>query len=181
MDIREQKIRKQPGSVTGELTSPFGLDRHLKQFKAGFDPVPILDMLVLALLLSLLFTRYLIFPGVRVDLPKTELSIQQEASRVVVLTIANNGMLFFKGGVYRQNSIEKAFRQYFAGGQSEATVLLLKTRASMDIQQFLDLCQMAQEGGFSEVQIAADPSRAAPGITTENRSGQANDFVLPAL
>ena len=90
-------------------------------------------------------------------------------------------MLFFKGGVYHQNSIEEAFRQYCADSQPESPVLLLKSRASMAMQQFLDLCEMAHNAGFGEVQIAADPSGQGSGITLENRSGQTNDFVFPAL
>ena len=37
----------------------------------------------------------------------------------------------------------------------------------MDIQQFLELCQMAQDAGFSEVQIAADPKDLVKKSTAE--------------
>ena len=156
MSTRKKTVDDKLVLTFDELTSPFGLKRHLTPPRMKWDLVPVLDMIILALLISLFFTRYLILPGVRVDLPKTELLIQQDASRVAVLTIANSGMLFFDGSVYQQNSIEQAFHQYVGNSSSKAPVLLVEAGASMDIQKFLELCQMARNAGFHEVQIAFD-------------------------
>jgi len=179
MNILGKKTNKPLLPVAKELNYPFDLKRYLKQQPSGFDLVPVLDMIVIALLFSLLFTRYLVFPGVRVELPQTALLVEQEASNVEVLTIDNNGMLFFEGGIYSQNSIEGAFRQYFASNRSDSSVLLLKARAALDIQQFLDLCQIAQSTGFAEVQIASDPSAIKPGITIDTLSDQSNRALPP--
>ena len=167
MAISKETVDRKMTLTFGDLTSPFGLKRYLTPPKMKLDLVPVIDIIVLTLLTSLLFTRYLILPGVRVDLPKTELSIQQSASDVTVLTIANSGMLFFAGSVYEQNSIEQAFQKYFDDSRSKSPVLLVKADASMDIQQFLELCQMAQDAGFSEVQIAADPKDLVKKSTAE--------------
>jgi len=167
--------------MSSELAAPFVLNQHLKPPKMKFDLVPILDLIVLALLFSLLFTRYLILPGVQVDLPKTELSIQQDASSIAVLTIANSGMLFFAGSVYEQNSIARAFQRYFEKSKMESPVLLIKASASMDIQKFLELCKMAQDAGFSEVQIVADPKRESQESTNNMpaSSEQNSNVVFP--
>lgn len=175
MGVRKRVIDDKQGSAFDNLTTPFGLKQHLKPPKMKFDFVPVLDLLILALLISLLFTRYLMLPGVRVDLPKTELSVQQDASRVAILTIASSGMLFFAGSVYEQDSIGPAFQQYFEVGRSKSPVLLVKVGASMDIQQFLDLCQMAQNAGFVEVQIAADPQDLV------EKSNAADTLMIPEL
>jgi biopolymer transport protein ExbD len=164
---------------TNKLTTPFDLERHLSPPKMNLDLVPVLDLIVLALMISLLFTRYLMIPGVRVDLPKVELSIQQDASRVAVLTIANSGMLFFAGNVFEQNSIRQGFQQYFDNSKSESPVLLVKAEASMDIQQFLELCKMAQDAGFGEVQIAADPKVTEQTLNAESLSNQNNNVIFP--
>ena len=111
MSRRRETINNNLALTSDSLTTPFGLERHLKPPKMKLDLVPVLDLIVLALMISLLFTRYLMIPGVRVNLPKTEFSIQQDASKVAVLTIANEGMLFFAGSVYEQNSIGRAFQQ----------------------------------------------------------------------
>ena len=142
----------------GFITS-FGLQRRSQLSAMKFDPVPVLDLIALALLISLLFTRYLMMPGVQVDLPKSKFFIQQEASRVAVLTVGNEGMLFFSGSVYEHRSIKQAFKKYFEKNDAQPAVLLLKASDSMELQKFLDLCQMAQEAGFNEVQITADPKK----------------------
>lgn len=179
MSVREETADNKLALTSDQLTTSFGLKYHLKQPKMKLDLVPALDLIVLALLISLLFTRYLMLPGVRVDLPKTDIYIQQDASRVAVLTIASGGMLFFAGSVYEQNSIGQAFQRYFENGKSTSSVLLVKAEASMDIQTFLDLCQMAQNAGFSEVQVAADPKIAEQDLAVETLPVQSSDLAFP--
>ena len=179
MSRRRETVENSLALTSGSLTTSFGLERHLKPPKMKLDLIPVLDLIVLALLISLLFTRYLMLPGVRVDLPKTEFTIQQNSSKVAVLTIANGGMLFFAGSVYEQSSIGQAFQKYLNGSKSTSSVLLVKAEASMDIQQFLNLCKMAQDAGFSEVQIAADPKIAKQGLAAEIISKQNDGFVFP--
>ena len=145
--------------VADSFTASFGLKQRLQLSPMKFDAVPVLDLIVLALLISLLFTRYLMLPGVQVDLPKTDFSMLHDASRVAVLTVGNEGMLFFSGSVYGHSSIGQAFQKYFENNNKKSSVLLLKASDSMELQKFLDLCQMAQDAGFSEVQIAADPKK----------------------
>lgn len=179
MSAREETVDDKLALTSGVLTTSFDLKRHLKPPKMKLDLVPVLDLIVLSLLISLLFTRFLILPGVRVDLPQADLSIQQDASKVAVLTIANGGMLFFAGRVYEQDSIGQALRQYFDKSKSKSPVLLVKAEASMDIQRFLDLCQMAQDAGFGEVQIAADPKDSVQEPIVETLSEQSSDVVFP--
>ena len=76
----------------------------------NFDVVPIMDLLVIALLFSLLFTRFVMVPGVRVDLPDSGMQMQQSNLPVAVLTIGNRGMLFFDGGVFEINSIDRSLK-----------------------------------------------------------------------
>ena len=49
-------------------------------------------------------------PGVRVDLPDSGMQMQQSNLPVAVLTIGNRGMLFFDGGVFELNSIDRSFQ-----------------------------------------------------------------------
>lgn len=143
------------------LTEPFGLIDRLKQPKIKMDVIPVLDLIVLALLISLLFTRFVMLPGVRVNLPETELRMQHDSAKLVVLTIGNHGMLFFAGKVYEHASIERAFHRYFEDRAKERAVLLIKAEASIELQLFMDLCWMAQSAGFNQVQIAGGQAEAS--------------------
>lgn len=137
-------------------TEPLGLMGRLKRPPIKLDMVPVLDLLVIALLFGLLFTRFVMLPGVRVDLPDSEMQMQPSNLPVAVLTIGNRGMLFFEGSVYEINSIERGFTQHISGLPGGDVVLLVKTQGSMDLQLFLKLCRMAQVAGFVQVQIAGE-------------------------
>ena len=176
MSARREKSESAATPVPDSFTTSFGLQSRLQLSAMKFDAVPVLDIIALALLISLLFTRYLMVPGVQVDLPKTNLSIQHDASKIVVLTVGNEGMLFFSGSVYEHSSIEQAFQKYFESNDAESSVLLLKASDSMELQKFLDLCQMAQDAGFSELQIAAAPKKTL--TRTYEEAFQENDPVL---
>lgn len=161
------------------FTEPFRLSSRLKKPVVGLDLLPVLDLLVIALLLSLLFTRFVMFPGVRVELPSTDMRMQQSHSEVAVMTIGSNGMLFFNGNVYDEKSIPRAFTRFVEKTDGQKVALLVKIQSSMSIQSFLALCQAAQDAGFYQVQISGKKSEQLtdqlPGL-----SGDAADrFILP--
>jgi biopolymer transport protein ExbD len=137
-------------------TEPLGLVAQLKRPPIKLDMVPVLDLLVIALLFGLLFTRFVMVPGVRVDLPDSEMQMEPSNLPVAVLTIGNRGMLFFDGAVFELNSIQRGFNRHMDNHPGQDVVLLVKTEGSMDLQLFLQLCRMAQEAGFVQVQIAGE-------------------------
>ena len=73
--------------VSRGYTEPLGLMAQLKRPPISFDMIPVLDLLVIALLFSLLFTRFVMVPGVRVDLPDSGMQMQPSNLPVAVLTI----------------------------------------------------------------------------------------------
>ena len=100
--MNQQTPQSEPTPIDAavKFTASFGLLERLKRPEIKFDCIPVLDLMLLALLVSLLFTRFVMLPGVRVNLPETDLRIQHYASEVAVLTIGNHGVLFFDGSVY---------------------------------------------------------------------------------
>ncbi|MGZ0656401.1 ExbD/TolR family protein [Coraliomargarita sp. W4R72] len=165
---------KEARALSHGYTEPLGLMAQLKRPSIKLDVVPVLDLLVIALLFSLLFTRFVMVPGVRVDLPDSELQMQPSNLPVAVLTIGNRGMLFFDGSVFELNSIEHGFQQHIDDMVGEDVVLLVKTEGSMDLQLFLKLCSMAQNAGFVQVQIAGEhenlPNSTLPAISGSDQA-----------
>lgn len=135
------------------FTEPFGLVARLQKADTRLDFIPILDLVVISLLVSLLFTRFVVFPGVQVDLPVTEMRTEHTQLPVAVLTVGNNGMLLFDGSVYEVSSIFRGFQDFAESSGSKGVVLLVKVEASMDMQYFLTLCDMAKRAGFTQVQL----------------------------
>lgn len=166
----------------GRYTSPLGLVSRLKQSEIKLDMVPVLDLIVIALLVSLVFTRFVVLPGVRVDLPTTDLRMQYSESPVAVLTIENRGMLFFNGSVFSRASIGSAFEDYLFESQAASNVLLVKAEASIDLQRFLDICRMAETAGFSQVQLAGRKMDEVPDlIPASSREGNAGSGFQSTL
>ena len=162
--------------VSRGYTEPLGLMPQLKRPPISFDMIPVLDLLVIAMLFSLLFTRFVMVPGVRVDLPDSGMQMQPSNLPVAVLTISNRGMLFFDGAVFELNSIDTSFQNYIEELPGQDVVLLVKTEGSMDLQLFLELCQMAQKAGFVQVQIAGEhlPNSESP-LSPANGAGSILD------
>ena len=79
MSAREEKSGVDLATPVGQFTASFGLLERLKRPEIKVDIIPVLDLMVLALLISLLFTRFVMLPGVRVNLPETDLRMQNDA------------------------------------------------------------------------------------------------------
>jgi biopolymer transport protein ExbD len=136
------------------LAEPFGFRECLRGTDTRMDFVPVLDMIVIAMLVSLLFTSFVTLPGVRVDLPVTEMRMQHSQQAVAVLTIGNNGMFFFNGAVFEPRTIQRGFEGYIRTAEGASPVLLVKAEDKMEMQEFLRLCEMARSAGFVQVQLA---------------------------
>ena len=158
----------------GSFTKPFGLTASLKRPTIKLDLIPILDLLVIALFFGLLFTRFVMVPGVRVELPKSELQMSLSNLPVAVLTIGNGGMLFFDGAVFELNSIKRGFQKHHEEVLERDIVLLIKTEGSMDLQLFLELCHMAKDAGFVQVQIAGEHLPDTNSIVPSNKDKERN-------
>ncbi|MGC6455701.1 MAG: ExbD/TolR family protein [Coraliomargaritaceae bacterium] len=157
------KNRLQSESQVVGYTSPFGLLGRLKRANAGLDWVPALDMVVIALLISLIFTRYVVVPGVEVALPATDLRMRSSEESVAVLTLQNRGMLFFNGSIYNQDSLEQAFADYNgAENQARRSVLLVKAEADIGLEAFLEICRLAESSGFLRVQLSGKKLEMVP-------------------
>jgi len=179
---RHSKIPGRTATSSCEvLTEPFGLIDRLKQPKIRMEFIPVLDLIVLALLISLLFTRFVMLPGVSIQLPETELRMQHDRSELAVLTMGNQGMLFFAGRVYEHASIERAFQRYFVDRTKSKAVLLIKAEASIDLQLFLDLCSMAQSAGFDQVQIAGEAMDSSQTTHPSNVFKPTSNMPTPLL
>lgn len=152
---------------------------YLKRPSIKLDFVPVMDLLVIALLFGLLFTRFVMVPGIRVDLPDSEMQMQPSTVPVAVLTIGNRGMLFFDGSVYEIDTINRGFRQRVEDMPGRDVVLLIKTQGSMDLQLFMKLCRMAQVAGFIQVQIAGEHLPQASEVAPLGQEGA--DVVDPGF
>lgn len=147
---------QEKNQAIGAYTQPLGLAAYLKRPVVRLDAVPVLDLMVIGLIFGLLFTRFVMVPGMEVDLPDSAMQMQPSTRPVSVLTIGNRGMLLFDGVVFEMDTIGQGFASHMRQRARDEVVLLVKTEGSMNLQRFLALCHMAQEAGFVQVQIAGE-------------------------
>jgi biopolymer transport protein ExbD len=180
---RGKRASASDADQTGAYTTPLGLTAHLYRPTVKLDAVPVLDLVVIALLFGLLFTRFVMVPGMQVDLPDSEMQMQPSTRSVSVLTIGNRGMLLFDGVVFEMDTIRRGFESHIGDKSDDAVVLLIKTEASMSLQDFLALCRMAQKAGFVQVQIAGEHLPAVKGRlpTGVGSSDFVDDRTFPTL
>lgn len=157
------------------------LTSQLRPAGSGLDLMPLIDLLCIALLFSLLFTRLVIMPGVQLDLAHTELRMPQATQEVAVLTVQNEGMLLFDGGVYQVDSIEAAFLKRMKRSKDGPVVLLLKAGRLLPMQTLLDICSQAKSAGFAQIDLAAQRADATVELNAEslNNSEAKYNFLRP--
>ena len=83
--------------------------------------------------------------------------------------------------VFELSSIERGFKKYYENILEQDVVLLIKTEGSMNLQLFLELCQMAKNAGFVQVQIAGEhmPDSNSIAPTSEDEDiNTTNGFLM---
>ncbi len=163
------------------FTAPLGLMDYVTQPKVRLDIVPVLDLLAVGLLFGLLFSRFVMTPGVSVELPATGLQMAPGSATVHVLTIENEGSLFFDGSVYELSTIEAALRETIGHQQNADPVLLIKAQAGLGLESFLELCGMAQAAGFGQIQVAGRKITPEAALVPKTRADEGSESGLPGL
>lgn len=139
------------------FSRPLQLERELTPPDYRMDIIPLVDVILIAFFFSLLGSRFILAPGVQIELPAVNAQAISGAPTAAVLTIQNDNMLLFEGRIHTLGSFEAAMRTYFGdkGGLSDA-VLLVKSDKDVSMSTFLYVCEIAQRAGFAKVHVAAE-------------------------
>jgi biopolymer transport protein ExbD len=143
------------------LTQPLDFRRHLRRPPAGgLDPVPFLDLLLVGLFLALNFSAFVIAPGSRIDLPRSESEGFLVSSSTAVLTVDRNQLFFFQGAKLSEAGLPGHFRRYLEDLPEEASApsLLVKADTSIEAGVLFRLMDLARQAGFTKIHLAAESS-----------------------
>lgn len=148
------------------LTEPFEFRRLIRCGpKQGFDVVPFLDAMLIAVFVALNVSAFVLSPGTAVELPESSSMEPAQAAPTAVLTVDRNELYFFQGRKLAVVTLEDHLRQYVeALPESQDPVLLLKADSSITSSTLFNLMDIARRVGFVEVHLAAEPvlNEAAP-------------------
>lgn len=119
------------------------------------------DALLLALMLSLASSKFVLAPGMSADfgedfaLPSMASPECANASESLsVLTAKGNSMIIFDGTIFTPDTFAANMKKSRRGG-----VLLIKADKNISVQELIKIAQAAKAGGFERVHIAANPEK----------------------
>lgn len=160
------------------LTRPLQLDRLLTPPDRRLDPVPLLDLALLALCLSWLGSSFIAAPGLTIDLgndlglPPVSREASTGLPAIEVMTVKSTEMILFRGQFFALRELEQQAAGVASGGAVNPgdPVLLLKAHRSVDLDALFRLATWARKQGFEKVQLAGDPIDTAPALPKEATS-----------
>ncbi len=139
--------------------TPVNVFSKIKKEKISIGVVAILDVLLIAFLISLSMSKFVLAPGLSIDLnsnSKLPTMAQPEyvntSSDLTVLTAKGNSMIIFEGSICDRSSLVKKMQSSKHKG-----TILIKADKSLSIQELLDIVQIAKLSGFQKIHIAAKP------------------------
>ena len=139
------------------LTSPLNLRDRFVSPSVTIDLLPLFDALLIAFCFLLLSSRFVVAPGVSLQLPSTD--DLDYARSVEVMTVKHNDMILFDGEVYDIRSLKQHLKSVSETDLTSINrqVLLLKIGQSVSIQALLEIADVARTAGFASVHIASEP------------------------
>ncbi|MDR1173175.1 MAG: biopolymer transporter ExbD [Puniceicoccales bacterium] len=147
--------------MTEILTKRFrfmGVSR-LQPLSTGMDIFNILNILTLFGILFLLNSRFILSPGVEIELPSSK---APEAKKTIgVVTIQSEKFIIFNGDIFTIDSLKHGMKKYLdakcAAKGDEDLVLLIRPDRSLPSDVLLKICEIAKDAGYANVQIATVP------------------------
>lgn len=137
--------------------TPVNVFSKIPQHKISLGSAALFDVLLLALMLSLVLSKFVLVAGLSVatdggaELPSMgspEYAAVDDS--VSVLTVRGSSMLIFDGSIYNADGLSKAMKSRPHNGG----VLLVKADKNTSLQTLVDVAEIAKSGGFKTIHIA---------------------------
>lgn len=165
-------------------SSPFRLKERLReQLDSRIDAVPLFNVLLIAVLLTLTGSRFIFAPGVPLVLNGTASSVAavplknapdsaaemrlpyagtmlRGEETTSVLTVKSDSMFIFDGHIY--DDLAEVFAAKISSAAEPRGVLLVKLDRAVSVQGLFRIAELAGEAGFSSLQIAGESPSFAP-------------------
>ena len=151
------------------MRTPLGVLEKVRPAERGLDFAPLALALVCAALTYVLSAEFVFAPGMYVGFdrrpgavtatlatPRTAAPDLARTSLTVTLVSARGtGVFVVAGRVVDRTGLGAELRRVAASGGS-ARPVLIKADASLTMQTFLEVCELARQAGFPGVLVAAD-------------------------
>lgn len=151
------------------MRTPLGILEKVRPVERGVDFLPLALALTCAALVAVLASHFVYAPGMYVGFderlaattrnlttPKTNVGdMARTATTVTLISARGTGVFVVAGRVVDRDGLDLELRRVAAKGGSSRPVLI-KADASLTMQSFLEVCELARKAGFPGVLVAAD-------------------------
>ncbi len=134
----------------------------VRKADASLDYVALFDILLIALMFTLLGSRFIIAPGLSMEsatMPTTsDTNGAITDAELSVLNAKSPTMLIYDGAIFNIDSFVAKMRK--AKAPRANSVLLIKADKSVSAQAIIEIANAAKAGGFTKIQLAAKSASA---------------------
>jgi len=121
--------------------------------KRSFEPVPVdiaplIDVVFQLLLFFMLTSSFVLYPGIRVTLPKAETAKTLSVSNLVI-TLTKDHVIYWDEEVITLKELRRKLRQ--AGGGKP---VLIRADRHAYVDKLIELWDLCRDAGYQEVHIA---------------------------
>jgi biopolymer transport protein ExbD len=132
---------------------------RLQSLDTSVNLFNILNILTLFGILFLLNSRFILSPGVEIELPQSKTSEARKTMGVV--TVQSEKFIMFNGDIFTLDSLKYGMKKYLdakrVAKENDDLVLLLRPDRSLPSGILLKICEIARDVGYANVQIATTP------------------------
>lgn len=133
----------------------FSLKLHAPEPSMGIDLSSIASLLLLALALFGLQSKFFLTTGFEIALPEGKTAILDHRRTDAVLYVKNRDHFLFQAQLLNKNNLRTALEEYTS--QHPKTALLLFVDKTATVELLLELTDFAKKANFESVQIAVQP------------------------
>ncbi len=138
------------------LHCPLKLRTNIKSPSFKLEWIPFLNVLCIAFFLSILSSKYIFAPGLTIELPKATSKNLVGRATSAILSVNETNLIFFEGNIYDLENIESALRVFTKDITIPSPILLIKASKKTEMNTIFDLCKIARNAGFSNIQLASN-------------------------
>ena len=126
------------------------------QFLSSFSFSSLTDIVLLLLIFFLLSSSFIIQPGIKVILPKTQ-TAAAHSEKSIYITVTRTGSVYLNDEQTSLGKLGAELRRFLVSGEKQVVVIRADKEVKLDVAvQVMDICKAA---GAERFLIATQPQR----------------------
>lgn len=141
------------------ITRPLELESRLSPPPRDFTAVAWVNVGVIVLFFSLLGSRFVLSPGLLVELPRMDQASMTAAETSVVVTYSRDGVILFGSGMYSPTELQGVLEEYvIRHPAAKGSTLQVNADKQVSAQALAKLAEIAAAAGFANLAFAGEGS-----------------------